>query len=130
MKDGMTNDFCPRRLEDGRAREGSDTWRENGTCSYCGSLHPDVLMAAIEAGEVTLGPTDKSYKIYVSPKEGVELTPPRAHLLPKHAKFYFQHLSKEQQDRFIAVHNEKRMSIDYPGHFYVTPFFAHRVEHN
>lgn len=39
-------------------------WREDGTCSYCGSLSPEQFFAAIEAG-AELGPTDKNYKVYV-----------------------------------------------------------------
>jgi hypothetical protein len=40
-------------------------WRKDGTCSYCGSLSPAELFAAIDAG-AELGPTDKSYKLYVT----------------------------------------------------------------
>lgn len=40
------------------------------------------------------------------------------------AKFYYQHLSVEQQDEFIALHNEHRMKIGYPGHLYTPPFFT------
>ena len=40
------------------------------------------------------------------------------------AKFYFQHLSPEQQDEFIELHNSRRMKIGYPGRFYALPFFA------
>jgi len=39
-------------------------WTEDGTCSYCGSISPDALFAAIAAG-CELGPTDKDYKVYV-----------------------------------------------------------------
>lgn len=35
-------------------------------CRYCGSMHPDELFAAIEAGAMVTG-TDKNYKIYVEP---------------------------------------------------------------
>lgn len=40
------------------------------------------------------------------------------------AKFYYQHLSVEQRDEFIALYNERRMKVGYPGHLYVLPFFA------
>ena len=40
------------------------------------------------------------------------------------AKFYYPHLSAEQRDEFITLHNEGRMKISYPGHLYVLPFFA------
>lgn len=33
-------------------------------CSFCGSLPPDDFMAAVKAG-AEIGPTDKSYKLYV-----------------------------------------------------------------
>lgn len=42
-----------------------DHWSEDGTCSYCGSLHPETFLKRIEAGEFQLGPTDKNYKVYV-----------------------------------------------------------------
>lgn len=56
---------CPRRDEVGGQFPGADEWRDNDTCSYCGSLSPDVLMAGLEAKQLTLDPTDKTYKIYV-----------------------------------------------------------------
>jgi len=52
-----------------------DEWRDRDghqVCSYCGSLSPDELFAAIEAG-CELDPTDKNYKVYVdlpNPKVG------------------------------------------------------------
>lgn len=41
-------------------------WRDDGTCSYCGSLNPDLLFAAIEDGAAELGATDKNYKLYAT----------------------------------------------------------------
>lgn len=160
--------LCPRRAENPASATmfpGGDTIRADGTCSYCGSLSADVFMAGIESGDVELGPTDKSYKVYVDMPEpdadqlvirgssNVEKRPgdnwhrvgdidaskidtrgwslhadnwylvePRGAV--RHAKFYFQHLSREQQDRFIELHNEKRLRIGYPGRFYVRPFFC------
>lgn len=55
-----------------RSSEGVSYWRDDNTCSYCGSLSPDLLFKAIEAG-YTLDPTDKNYKVYVhrpNPKVG------------------------------------------------------------
>lgn len=89
---------------------GEDHWRENNTCSYCGSANPDLFMYLIRNGIVELGPTDKNYKVYLK-GEGVPI------------KFYFQHLSQEQQKEFVDMLNEKRLKIGYPGHFYVLPFF-------
>lgn len=42
------------------------------------------------------------------------------------AKFYYQHLSAEQQQEFIDLVNTKQMKIGVPGHFYVLPFFTQR----
>lgn len=137
--------FCPRGPGPGTVFKppfnGEATWREDGTCSFCGSLNPDEFMRRLEAGDVEVGPTDKSYKVYVKNVGGAQFKqtyrdcPSDA---PKHGpddcthwvtrevgdtKFYFQHLSPEQQ-RFIELYNERRMRIGYPGHFYVTPFFC------
>jgi hypothetical protein len=43
-------------------------------------------------------------------------------------KFYFQHLSAEQQTRFVALLNEGRMKFQGGFRFYVLPFFCVRKE--
>jgi hypothetical protein len=45
---------------------GTDWRTRDGfrACRYCGSMHPDDLFTAIEAGGMITG-TDKNYKIYV-----------------------------------------------------------------
>lgn len=119
--------WCPRRIENG-AMPGPngeppvlfpnpDNWRSGSdktgrvptlrTCSYCGSVHPDDLFAYIEA-EGEIGPTDKSYKIYLphSPQ-----------------KFYFQHFDDDQRKRFIDLLNQRKVKLGYPGYFYTMPFF-------
>lgn len=125
---------------------GEMEWRDDGTCSYCGSLNPDTLMERLEAGDIEVGPTDKSYKIYVrnnggqpfkqTYREGCDMGKPGssctgpddcAHWTTREVeqtKFYFQHLSKEQMVRFVELLNEKKMKVGYPGHFYVTPYFC------
>lgn len=168
---------CPRRMREfGPWERGADLDRwdeERGyrNCSFCGSLHPDDFLAAVEAG-AEVGPTDKGYKAYIDLPEkepdslrivshvrgdrepsfgegwqrrrDVDLSkvdtrgwlradeewPDDEWLLiqargaTRHAKFYFQHLSPEQVDRFIELHNSQVMKIGYPGHFYTRPFFA------
>jgi hypothetical protein len=59
----------------------------------------------------TVGPTDKNYKVYLRASGG-------------HAKFYFQHLSSEQQAEFIDLNNTRRITYGEPGHLYVLPFFC------
>jgi hypothetical protein len=103
---------CPRRQQEIGPwdRNAADSWRANGTCSFCGSMHPDEFMRRAEAGE-EIDPTDKDYKAYVGAR----------------AKFYFQHLSGAQQQRFIELLNAGTIKLGYPGHFYVRPFFVRTV---
>lgn len=123
--------YCPRSLENGGGPNsphpapfnGEMRWQADKTCSYCGSLNPDVFMERLEAGDVKLGPTDKSYKVYVRDGEGRAVGGPAG-------KFYFQHLSEEQRSRFIELHNEGKLKLGQPGHFYVAPFFCQRVASN
>jgi len=113
-------------------------------CGKCGSFNPDTLMERLEAGTVEVGPTDKSYKIYLRNNGGVEFKqsyracPPDSsctgpedctHWVTKETsmdKFYFQHFSEEQQTRFIELLNEKKLKIGMPGYFYVHPFFLYK----
>lgn len=90
-----------------RGAENADRWRSEETCSYCGSLSPRALFAAIDTGTV-LSPTDKNYKVYVGHR----------------AKFYFQHFSAEDRRFFIELYNRRLLNIGYPGFFYVAPFFC------
>lgn len=126
---------CPRRFSDlgpWEREEGLDTWdiREQmhhglraRHCSFCGSLHPDDFMERVEQGWL-VGPTDKNYKAYLGPNEGSS----------QETKFYYQHFSEAQQDRFIELYNNKvrgqepAMAIGYPGNFYRFPFFMRRAE--
>lgn len=112
---GLYNGECPRMTMEASAfRLNPDTfqhgWSEDGTCSYCGSMHPDEFFKQVEAGAEVI-PTDKSYKAYVMTPSGQK-------------KFYFQHLSHDDQAKFIELLNNKTMKIGYPGHFYTMPFFA------
>lgn len=105
--------FCPRRSEVPSTFKlpEQDEWRD-GRCSFCGSLSPEKFFAAIEAG-VELGPTDKNYKVYVDFG---------AH--GSSGKFYFQHLDEAQKRHFVELLNAKTLTIGYPGHFDVQPFFV------
>jgi len=86
-----------------------DNWRADNTCSYCGSISPAELFKRIEAGEEIV-PTDKNYKAYIGSR----------------SKFYFQHLSKEDQIKFLQLYNDRKMKIAGGG-FYVLPFFANYI---
>lgn len=41
----------------------------------------------------------------------------------RYSKFYFQHLTDEEQERFIEFLNAKKFNLAFPGHFYRLPFF-------
>ena len=119
----------------------ADYWRDDNSCSYCGSLNPDEFMSRVEAGDVTLTPTDKNYKVYIENDGGESFkqtyrdcpqgTPPHmpdecSHWvtqLRNGAKFYFQHLTDEQKQRFVNLYNQSKIKLDYPGYFYRMPFF-------
>jgi hypothetical protein len=77
-------------------------------------MHPEDFLSKVKEGWI-VGPTDKHYKAYLTPPQGVN---------GQVGKFYYQHLSVEQRDEFIELHNDKTMKIGYPGYFYVKPFFV------
>lgn len=106
---------CPRRVEGASIFNypETDTWRPDGTCSYCGSISAERFFQAVEDG-VEISPTDKSYKAYVK--------------LPFFAKFYFQHLSDEDKTKFIKLANEHKFNLSVPGYFYTTPYFCQKVD--
>lgn len=64
--------LCPRRGEGGPGPRLSDndTWQKVGkdrVCSYCGSLHPDEMLARMkDKGLAVISPSDKGYKWYLA----------------------------------------------------------------
>lgn len=93
---------CPRRIAEGHHLEDSpltydgpnlDEWRSDRTCSYDGSLHPDVFMEYVRAGK-KVGSTDKGYKFYLDDYEGS---------VRGAKKFYTHHLSEEQGHEFYRL---------------------------
>lgn len=130
--------ICPRGPECGR--KGDAVWQNDDTCSFCGSLNPDLLMERIEAGTVILVPSDKNYKVYVRPESGSPAfrqtfrgegdpgggDPTKWVWTTREVtetKFYFQHLSTPARRRFVELLNQKKLKLDYPGYFYRLPFF-------
>lgn len=113
----------------------TDHLRDDGTCSYCGSLDGDLLMERLEAGTVKLAGSDKNYKTYL---ETVEGGPPLLQTTRvdedhssdpsnwvwetkevNHGKFYFMHLSEAQMQRFVELWNARRILHS----LYVLPYF-------
>src|ERR1039457_1907739 len=109
---------CPRRASTSGSTgpwelgEGLDYWKL-GKCSFCGSLDPAKFMEGLREGKFSLIPTDKKYKVYAT-EEG------------HRRKFYWDHMTREQADEFIEMHNARKLKIDVPGYFYVLPYFAQR----
>ncbi len=149
MEDKNTPEVAPRKvITCGRRAEtfgvamnekDADHIRDDGTCSYCGSLDPDILMARIEAGTIILEGSDKNYKVYLKVPEGAEMLK-QSHRIDddrtgdrskwvwqtddvNHGKFYFQHLSDEQKKRFVDLWNERKIQ----NSMYVMPFFMVRT---
>lgn len=83
------------------------TLRSDDTCSYCGGLNPKTALFLIEFENAKVTPTDKSYKVYINDR-----------------KVYFEDFTDEEKNKFIQLYNEKKMTLAYPGHFYVMPYFA------
>jgi len=168
---------CPRQAQEAVLPfqlEHKSHWSEDGTCSYCGSISPEMVFEAIEDG-CKFGPTDKNYKVYVDLLEpephklrvvtaknsdnglGEEEDRRQGYILSseakdkisekefatwgdykwvklaergptKFAKFYFQHFSPEDQQKFTQLYNEKKINIGYPGYFYTRLFFWKKPE--
>jgi len=93
--------------------EGLDHYREDGSCSFCGSVSQEAFLAFVEAGG-EVGPTDKDYKAYLHGDNAPG------------SKFYFYHLDEAGQRRFIDLYNENKVRLGYPGYFYALPFFCSR----
>lgn len=81
-----------------------DEWRKDRTCSYDGSLHPDVFMAYVRSGK-RVGVTDKSYKFYMDEY---------AEEVRGAKKFYTHHLSEEQGWEFDALLRSGAVRFDFP----------------
>lgn len=84
-------------------REGTDTWREDGTCSYCGSVTPEKFFEYVDQGNYE--GTDKGYKVYVDYHGSF-------------GKFYFQHLTMDQRINVLALIVEGKL-----GKLYTLPYF-------
>jgi hypothetical protein len=145
---------CPRRQEGfSYGDPANDKWHEiDKDCTYCGSMNPDEFLERIRQGTIELGPTDKSYKVYVrnvggekfkhtSGKnvdekvvvDGKEFSRKEIEWTTTESddnKFYFVHLSQEQKKEFVELYNRSvteqnpsLMKIGYPGHFCRFPYF-------
>lgn len=96
---------CPRSV--GKGIDAAHEWTENGTCSYCHSISPEMFMERIKDGAHMLV-TNSDYKVYVGDKED---------------KFYFNHLNQAQREEFVRMFNDKQLRFHAPGHFVVFPYF-------
>lgn len=89
-----------------------DTWVNDLTCSFCGSLRPSLFLQYAREGQRVI-PTDKTYKVYIRDVN--------------QQKCYFQHFSEEEKREFINLVNEGELKMAVPGYFYVLPFFCKNI---
>lgn len=90
---------CRRRTEEfgpwDHDENDKDFWREDHTCSFCGSLEPDYAIQLIKQG-FKVDRTDKNYKIYLNSPDG------KGNSLLPHGqsmwKVYIMHFSREKID--------------------------------
>ena len=101
-------------LDDGNVIPPKDHWREDGTCSYCGSMSPEGLFEAIGCG-AELGPTDKNYKVYVNGGDRIVQGGARGSF---GGKLYTVHLNRANAARLRELLLAGKVKIGYPGHFY------------
>lgn len=109
-------------------------------CTFCGSLDPAVFMRMLRERTVLLGPTDKSYKVYVTATAGAPFARRRrtdpgpffGDFHPAHTwelthrastKFYFQHLDEPQRLEFVELLKSGVLQFESGHGFYVLPFF-------
>lgn len=96
---------CGRRMQDfgpQSRKEGIDHWKimKNGdrVCSYCGSLHPDDVLAKVKQyGLGVIGNTTKSYKWYVGINSAINL--------PGYQDGGFKYYRHHDTDEFITEMN-------------------------
>lgn len=133
---------CPRAVDDGRSMfRFENRPAEDKTCDYCGSMMGDDFMARLEAGDILLGVTTKTYKVYVRNNGGAPFLGSHrvdeAHTADQsqwkwttvereQSKFYFQHLTGDQQKRFVELLNANRIKFDGGYRFNPLPYFVAR----
>lgn len=81
---------------------------KDGSCLFCGSISPSELFTLVLSG-VSLIPTDNSYEVSINDGD--------------RRKFFFEHFSNSDIDRFIELYNNRTIQLTHPGYFYVLPFF-------
>ena len=99
-------------------------------CDGCGSISGDEFMKFVREGGVVHG-SDKNYKVYLEkdtgkPSETIRKKTEYGESIStkqgtgiQHAKFYWMHLTREQQEEFVYLWNEKKVNHT----LYVRPFF-------
>ncbi len=107
--------ICPSRTDE--MPEIEAYFDENGLCSNCGSLRPEVFLQRLRDQDIELGPSDSNFYVHVINNGGDPFP-------EQEAIFYFFHLNEEQRDEFVRIWNFVEVSIGYPGHFYYLPFFV------
>jgi hypothetical protein len=145
----MSGHTCPRRMTQfgpWPREEGLDDFKK-GRCSFCGSASQEDFLQAIRDGK-SIGPTDKSYKLYLSePLTDEQKAERRQQQIGRYVgmgmsedvasaeadkdtvlgegahlgKFYTHHLTDQALvDEFDALWGEGKINWGYPGRPYVS----------
>lgn len=111
IADGLVTHNCylGKPLSDEEKAERKERW-------LAGMTYDGVVAVAQERGE-----TPEQYRAALA--EHYDRDVARSESAGTQAKFYFQHLSVEQQNEFIELHNSRVMKVSGGG-FYVRPYFA------
>lgn len=102
--------YLSRPLTDEEKAERKAKW-------LAGFTYDEVIEGARERSE-----TPEEFRAALADSYDRDLS--RSEASSTEAKFYYQHLNVEQQDEFIFLYNDRRMTVGYPGHFYQPPFFT------
>lgn len=122
--DGPDSPFraAGRELDSWQRRSGMAGAPRLPLCSYCGSLRPEEFLAGLRNGSYFVGPTDKSYKIYVHAENGTRIAELGDQVSfpagPTVAKFYTKHLSEDQAWELWQMWDSGTLPFGYPGGFY------------
>ena len=85
------------------------------------SAGPDWVLVTMENYAALFAMRGRELSIPFEPGDWVRKASEPA---TRQTKFYFNHLSPAQKQKFVDMLNEHRMKLDYPGYFYTKPYFV------
>jgi len=101
-------------------QEGAEKLRIMSRASHNPGTSP-VYGAYRQVKDVDLSDVNTAGWSDFYPEDWVQLAPIGTR---RHDKFYFEHLSGDQKEEFVALLNAKKIALAFPGRFYRLPFFV------